>query len=144
MENDKVKDLLEIMENHNLSEISLETPDGFKIAMKKAEVISENVIVKPVEQVIVKETPKEESKTDEKRGNIVKSPMVGTFYAKPSPTANQYVDIGSTVLKGDTLCIIEAMKLMNEIESDYSGKITEILVKDGEAVEYGTPLFVIE
>ena len=144
MENDKVKDLLEIMENHNLSEISLETPDGFKIAMKKAEVISENVIVKPVEQVIVKETPKEESKTDEKRGNIVKSPMVGTFYAKPSPTANQYVDIGSTVSKGDILCIIEAMKLMNEIESDYSGKITEILVKDGEAVEYGTPLFVIE
>ena len=132
------------MENHNLSEISLETPDGFKIAMKKAEVISENVIVKPVEQVIVKETPKEESKTDEKRGNIVKSPMVGTFYAKPSPTANQYVDIVSTVSKGDTLCIIEAMKLMNEIESDYSGKITEILVKDGEAVEYGTPLFVIE
>jgi len=118
MENDKVKDLLEIMENHNLSEISLETPDGFKIAMKKAEVISENVIVKPVEQVIVKETPKEES--------------------------NQYVDIGSTVSKGDTLCIIEAMKLMNEIESDYSGKITEILVKDGETVEYGTPLFVIE
>ena len=96
MENDKVKDLLEIMENHNLSEISLETPDGFKIAMKKAEVISENVIVKPVEQVIVKETPKEESKIEEKRGNIVKSPMVGTFYAKPSPTANQYVDIGST------------------------------------------------
>ena len=117
MENDKVKELLEIMENHNLSEISLETPDGFKIAMKKAE---------------------------ERKGNIVKSPMVGTFYAKPSPTANQYVDIGSTVSKGDTLCIIEAMKLMNEIESDYSGKVTEILVKDGETVEYGTPLFVIE
>lgn len=143
MENDKVKDLLEIMETHNLSEISLETPDGFKIAMKKAEAISENVIVKPVAQVVAQETPKEE-KTEEKRGNIVKSPMVGTFYAKPSPTASQYVEIGSTVSKGDTLCIIEAMKLMNEIESDYSGKITEILVKDGEAVEYGTPLFVIE
>ena len=139
MENDKVKELLEIMENHNLSEISLETPDGFKIAMKKAEAISENVIVKPVAQVVAKETPAEERK-----GNIVKSPMVGTFYAKPSPTANQYVDIGSTVSKGDTLCIIEAMKLMNEIESDYSGKVTEILVKDGETVEYGTPLFVIE
>ena len=144
MENDKVKELLEIMENHNLSEISLETPDGFKIAMKKAEAISENVIVKPVAQVVAKETPKEEPKTEEKRGNIVKSPMVGTFYAKPSPTSNQYVDIGSTVSKGDTLCIIEAMKLMNEIESDYSGKVTEILVKDGETVEYGTPLFVIE
>ena len=105
MENDKVKDLLEIMEKHNLSEISLETPDGFKIAMKKAEAISENVIVKPVAQVVAKEIPKEEAKTEEKRGNI---------------------DIGSTVSKGDTLCIIEAMKLMNEIESDYSGKITEI------------------
>lgn len=67
MENDKVKDLLEIMENHNLSEISLETPDGFKIAMKKAEAISENVIVKPVAQVVAKETPKEESKTEEKK-----------------------------------------------------------------------------
>ena len=131
MENDKVKELLEIMENHNLSEISLETPDGFKIAMKKAETISENVIVKPVEQVVAKEEVKEEPKAEERKGNIVKSPMVGTFYAKPSPTANQYV-------------VIEAMKLMNEIESDYSGKVTEILVKDGETVEYGTPLFVIE
>ena len=144
MENDKVKELLEIMENHNLSEISLETPDGFKIAMKKAEAISENVIVKPVAQVETKEEVKEEPKAEERKGNIVKSPMVGTFYAKPSPTANQYVDIGSTVSKGDTLCIIEAMKLMNETESDYSGKVTEILVKDGETVEYGTPLFVIE
>ena len=138
MENDKVKELLEIMENHNLSEISLETPDGFKIAMKKAEAISENVIVKPVAQVVTKEEVKEEPKAEERKGNI------GTFYAKPSPTANQYVEIGSTVSKGDTLCIIEAMKLMNEIESDYSGKVTEILVKDGETVEYGTPLFVIE
>ena len=144
MENDKVKELLEIMENHNLSEISLETPDGFKIAMKKAEAISENVIVKPVAQVVTKEEVKEDPKAEESKGNRVTSPMVGTFYAKPSPTANQYVEIGSTVSKGDTLCIIEAMKLMNEIESDYSGKVTEILVKDGETVEYGTPLFVIE
>ena len=71
MENDKVKELLEIMENHNLSEISLETPDGFKIAMKKAEAISENVIVKPVAQVVAKEEVKEEPKAEERKGNIV-------------------------------------------------------------------------
>ena len=79
-----------------------------------------------------------------RKGNIVKSPMVGTFYLKPSPTSDPYVEIGKTVRKNDTLCIIEAMKLMNEIESEYEGKITEIYVKDGEPVEYGTELFCIE
>ncbi len=70
--------------------------------------------------------------------------MVGTFYLKPSPTSKPYIEIGKQVKKGETLCIIEAMKLMNEIESEYSGKVTEILVKDGETVEYGTPLVKIE
>ena len=69
--------------------------------------------------------------------------MVGTFYIKPSPTAEPYVEIGKDVKIGDTLCIIEAMKLMNEIESEFSGKILAILVKDGDIVEYGTPLFKI-
>ena len=78
------------------------------------------------------------------KGNIVKSPMVGTFYLKPSPTSNPYVEVGKEVKQGEILCIIEAMKLMNEIESEYSGKIKEILVKDGEPVEYGTDLFIIE
>ena len=81
---------------------------------------------------------------NEKKGNIIKSPMVGTFYLKPSPTAEPYIEIGKEVKKGDVLCIIEAMKLMNEIESEYTGKVTKILVKDGETVEYGTPLFRIE
>ena len=70
--------------------------------------------------------------------------MVGTFYLKPSPTSEAYVEVGKNVKKGDTLCIIEAMKLMNEIESEFEGKVKEILVKDGEAVEYGKPLFIIE
>ena len=70
--------------------------------------------------------------------------MVGTFYLKPSPTSNPYVEIGKEIKIGDTLCIIEAMKLMNEIESEYSGKVKEILVQDGEPVEFGTELFVIE
>ena len=70
--------------------------------------------------------------------------MVGTFYLKPSPTSEPFVEIGKDVKKGDTLCIIEAMKLMNEIESEYAGKIDEILVEDGKPVEYGTPLFRIK
>ena len=70
--------------------------------------------------------------------------MVGTFYLKPSPTEKPYVEIGQTIKKGETLCIIEAMKLMNEIESEYAGEIVEILVKDGETVEYGTELFKIK
>lgn len=74
----------------------------------------------------------------------VKSPMVGTFYRAPSPGAKKFVDIGSQVNIGDTLCIIEAMKLMNEIESDRAGTVKAILVEDGQPVEYGEPLFIIE
>jgi acetyl-CoA carboxylase biotin carboxyl carrier protein len=76
-------------------------------------------------------------------GNIVKSPMVGTFYRSPGPDAKPFVDVGQAVKAGDTLCIIEAMKLLNEIESEFSGSIREILVQNGQAVEYGQPLFVI-
>ena len=78
-----------------------------------------------------------------KKGKIMTSPMVGTFYLKPSPNAEPYVKVGQNVKKGDVLCIIEAMKLMNEIESEYDGIIEEILVKDAECVEYGKPLFRI-
>jgi acetyl-CoA carboxylase biotin carboxyl carrier protein len=76
--------------------------------------------------------------------NTVKSPMVGTFYRSPSPGAKKYVEIGSQISVGDTLCIIEAMKLMNEIEADRSGVVKAILVEEGQPVEYGEPLFVIE
>lgn len=76
-------------------------------------------------------------------GHVVKSPMVGTFYRAPSPDAKSFVDIGSTVSAGDTVCIIEAMKLLNEIEADKSGVIKAILVENGQPVEYGEPLFII-
>jgi len=76
-------------------------------------------------------------------GHIVKSPMVGTFYRSSSPGAAPFADIGKSVNAGDTLCIIEAMKLLNEIESDFSGTIKQILVENGQPVEYGQPLFVI-
>jgi acetyl-CoA carboxylase biotin carboxyl carrier protein len=77
------------------------------------------------------------------KGNLVKSPMVGTFYRSPSPGANAFIEIGQAVKPGDTLCIIEAMKLLNEIEAEVAGEVKEILVENGQAVEYGQPLFVI-
>jgi acetyl-CoA carboxylase biotin carboxyl carrier protein len=76
-------------------------------------------------------------------GSIVKSPMVGTFYRSPSPGAKSFVEVGHTVKPGDTLCIIEAMKLLNEIEAEVAGEIREILAENGQPVEYGQPLFVI-
>ena len=77
-------------------------------------------------------------------GHEVKSPMVGTFYRSPSPEAKSFVEVGSTVNVGDTICIIEAMKLLNEIESDKAGVVKAILIENGEPVEYGEPLFIIE
>lgn len=79
----------------------------------------------------------------EPAGHVVKSPMVGTFYRAPSPEAADFVQVGSQVKEGDTLCIVEAMKLLNEIETDKSGTVKEILVENGQPVEYGQPLFVI-
>jgi acetyl-CoA carboxylase biotin carboxyl carrier protein len=80
----------------------------------------------------------------EPKGHSLKSPMVGTFYRAPSPGAPAFVEVGQSVTKGQTLCIIEAMKLLNEIESDVSGTIKAILVENGQPVEYGQPLFLIE
>ena len=143
MEYEKIKQLIEEMGNSKLTAVDIEFPDGTKISMKKdkmQEKIIQNTSI--VENNTIENQIKEDK--NKKKGNIIKSPMVGTFYLKPSPTAEPYIEIGKEVKKGDVLCIIEAMKLMNEIESEYTGKITEILVKDGETVEYGTPLFRIE
>ncbi len=143
MEYEKIKQLIEEMGNSKLTAVDIEFPDGTKISMKKdkmQEKIIQNTSI--VENDTIENQIKEDK--NEKKGNIIKSPMVGTFYLKPSPTAEPYIEIGKEVKKGDVLCIIEAMKLMNEIESEYTGKVTEILVKDGETVEYGTPLFRIE
>lgn len=83
------------------------------------------------------------SESEAPKGHVVKSPMVGTFYRSPSPGAKPFVEIGQAVKPGDILCIIEAMKLLNEIECEVAGEVKEILVENGQAVEYGQPLFVI-
>ena len=77
-------------------------------------------------------------------GHVVKSPMVGTFYRSPSPGAASFIELGQSVKPGDTLCIIEAMKLLNEIEAEVGGTVKQILVENGQPVEYGQPLFIIE
>ena len=142
MEYEKIKQLIEEMGNSKLTEVDIEFPDGTKISMKKDKI--QETVVQAVQDtpIMIPNTTIEVQK--EEKGNIIKSPMVGIFYLKPSPVAEPYIELGKDVKKGDVLCIIEAMKLMNEIESEYTGKVTEILVKDGEAVEYGTPLLRIE
>ena len=147
MEYEKIKQLMEDMGNSKLTSIDIDFPDGTKISMKKEEkqtTIVNNVSSRNNIQEENDETKVDEKKEDSRKLNIIKSPMVGTFYLKPSPTADSYVEIGKEVKKGDTVCIVEAMKLMNEIESEFDGKIAEIYVKDGEAVGYGEPLFGIE
>lgn len=143
MEYEKIKQLMDDMGNSRLTSINIDFPDGTKISMKKDS--GEVVVIDTKETSKQKNIPNKDAKEEiTQKGNIVKSPMVGTFYIKPSPNDRPYVEIGTEVKKGDTLCIIEAMKLMNEIESEFTGKVKEILVKDGEAVEYGTDLFIIE
>lgn len=135
MEYEAITKLMESVANSKLTEVNIDFPDGTKVSMKKG---NENLNKEYTSEEKV--VPKQEISLDTK---IIKSPMVGTFYLKPTPNSKPYVEEGETIKKGETLCIIEAMKLMNEIESEFSGKIEEILVKDGDMVEYGTPLFRI-
>ena len=142
MNYDDIKKLIDDMGNSKIDELKIEFPDGIKISMKKDKTPVAPIVpaAEPVQHISVPE--KKEIVQEEYK--IVKSPMVGTFYSKSSPDAKPYVQVGSKVKKGDILCIVEAMKLMNEIESEFDGTIVEVLVKDGEMVEYGKPLFRIK
>ena len=148
MEYEKIKQLMEDMGNSKLTSLDIDFPDGTKIRMKKDE-----------KQVVIANTNNEVKKNEDEKNhkvenvpilnekisrNIITSPMVGTVYLKPSPDSNSYVEVGQNIKKGDVVCIVEAMKLMNEIESEFDGEVIEILVEDGEAVEYGKPLFAIK
>ncbi len=143
MEYEKIKELMVDMSNSQLSEINIDFSDGTKIIMKKNVQNEKTVSERTNEQNLYEECKVKKDNEKCIAGMIVKSPMVGTFYTKSSPTSKPYVEVGDCIKKGDTLCIIEAMKLMNELESEFTGKVEEILVEDGEVVEYGTPLFRI-
>jgi len=142
MKFDAVEKLIELLKKHELHQIAIED-GGTKISVTaKGAQVAEARVAK-VTDVVASATPVSAA-TKPVRGKVVKSPFVGTFYSAPSPGADVFVELGKRVKKGDTLCIIEAMKLMNEIEAERDGTITEILVDNEQLVEFDQPLFVIE
>ncbi|MBE7705826.1 MAG: acetyl-CoA carboxylase biotin carboxyl carrier protein [Cyanobacteria bacterium SIG30] len=136
--------LTKLVNDNDLSELSLQ--DGDKsITLKKANNVVSQVAPVVSAPIAVEEVAKEETVSEIKTNRTaITSPMVGSFYVAPSPSAEPFVRVGDTVAAGQVVCIIEAMKLMNEIESEVSGKITQICVQDGQSVEYGQVLMYVE
>ena len=147
----KVKKLMELLEESGMAEIEIkEGEESVKISrygaspvpslMPAQSLVPQQPVSTPAPVATSPVVPAE----NQTSGQSIVSPMVGTFYSAPSPTAKPFVTIGQKINQGDTVGIIEAMKIMNQIEADQSGTVTEILIKDGEAVEFGQPLIVIE
>ncbi len=145
----EIKELIKIFDKSGLSKLKLKEND-FEIAMQKGS--EEQVVVSqaPTPAVSVQtpaaqpEQPQENLEAAKKKGEYITSPMVGTFYRAPSPDSPPFVKVGDVVSKGQTIGIIEAMKIFNEIEAEFDCKILEILVEDGQPVEYDMPLFLVE
>lgn len=138
---DYVEKLAKVLADNSLTEISLEDGEQAITLRKEVMGVAAAPVAAPVAQP-VQAAPAEAKEV--KKGKPLTSPMVGTFYSAPSPDAEPFVKVGQTVKEGDVVCIVEAMKLMNEIESEFSGKITEICVQDGQPVEFGQVLMYIE
>lgn len=151
---DEIKELIATLDNSSLTNLEITCKTGEKLCLKKrikennVPVVVANSNITPVQSTFSDSTQEKntEISVEEKRpvGKTINCPMVGVFYVAPSPDAEPYVSVGSKVNKGDVICIIEAMKLMNEVTATESGTIKEILVEDGNLVEFGQPLFVIE
>ena len=148
----KLKTLIDLVSESNISELEITETEG-KVRIVKgggaAPVQYVQTLAAPQAATApaatgVAAAPAAEAAPAAPAGHAVKSPMVGTFYRSSSPGAAAFVEVGSKVNEGDTICIIEAMKILNEIEADKSGTITQILGENGQAVEYGQPLFIIE
>jgi acetyl-CoA carboxylase biotin carboxyl carrier protein len=140
-----IQELADLLSENSLTEISVKDGDKEVVIKKEKEVVA------GVSTAMVSASIPASSGADafvctpiEKKGKPVTSPMVGTFYKSPSPDAKPFVEVGSTIKEGQVVCIIEAMKLMNEIEADASGKIIEICVEDGQPVEFGQVLMYVE
>lgn len=142
-----IEKLAKVLADNSLTEISLE--DGEQAITLRNEVVGVTAapvvaapVAQPAAQPAQASAPAEQKEV--KKGKPLTSPMVGTFYSAPSPDADPFVKVGQTIKEGDVVCIVEAMKLMNEIESEFSGKIVEICVQDGQPVEFGQVLMYIE
>jgi len=146
----KLKKLIDLVQESGIGEIEI-TEGEEKVRITRQSAAAPAMMMAPQMQPMAfggpaaaPAAPAAEPPPPEPKGHQLKSPMVGTFYRAPSPGAPSFVEIGQSVTKGQTLCIIEAMKLLNEIESDATGTIKAILVENGQPVEYGQPLFLIE
>lgn len=141
-----IQELAKILKTNELTEISLENEDGAITIRKDVIVAPGTVAAVPSAAPVQTAAPKavEAATVEVKKGTPIVSPMVGTFYTSPSPDAKPFVTVGQTVSKGDKVCIIEAMKLMNEIEAEVAGKVVEICVQDGQPVEFGQVLMYVE
>lgn len=146
-----IKKLIKILESSEVTDLEVEE-NGTRVKLAKKVRITQSVSM-PQPQVVpsISVVPAASAKAEEKKSvdenaglHEIKSPIVGTFYRAPAPDADAYVQVGDLVSAGSVLCIVEAMKLMNEIESDVSGKIIKILVENGKPVEYNQPLFLIQ
>ena len=145
----KLKTLIDLVSESNVSELEITEAEG-KVRIVKSSgaplVMQQPVamVAAPAPVAGTPAAPVAEAAPAAPAGHAVKSPMVGTFYRSSAPGAKAYVEVGSVVKEGETICIIEAMKILNEIEADKSGTVTKILSENGQAVEYGQPLFIIE
>ncbi|EDP6183262.1 TPA: acetyl-CoA carboxylase biotin carboxyl carrier protein [Campylobacter jejuni] len=149
MTKEEIKELVNLFAEANISKIKIKEQDGFEIELERdmccdapAPVCPPVPAPQPINVSVVNEAQPSQSAKSNKPS--INSPMVGTFYQAPSPGAAPFVKVGSTVKKGDTIAIIEAMKIMNEIEAEFDCRIAEILVADGQPVEFGMPLFAVE
>lgn len=142
----KLKTLIELVENSGIAELEINEGEERVRITRSTPAAAVHQVVAPAPQAVAATAPAAAPAAAEPaapEGHVVKSPMVGTFYRSPSPGAKAFADIGQNVNAGDTLCIIEAMKLLNEIEADKAGVIKAILVENGQPVEFGQPLFII-
>ena len=140
----KIKKLIEMLQDSDLKEIEVSQGDeSVRISRDNRPHTAEPIIQKQVVHEASNIVSQEEMPQEEVKGNKVTSPIVGTFYRKPSPDKDPFIKVGDEVQEGDILCIIEAMKMMNEIKSDFSGKVVSIDVEDGQPVEYGQHIITI-
>ena len=146
----KLKTLIDLVSESNVSELEITEAEGKVRIVKSGGNVVQQYVPAPMQAPAAQapvaapaaELPAPPAAAP--AGHVVKSPMVGTFYRSSSPGAKAFVEVGSQIKEGETICIIEAMKILNEIEADKSGTVTRILGENGQAVEYGQPLFVIE
>ncbi|MFA5668399.1 MAG: acetyl-CoA carboxylase biotin carboxyl carrier protein [Balneolaceae bacterium] len=149
-----IKSILTLISESDVNEVAIEEGD-FKIKVKKSADIEQVTYSQPMAQQSYAQAPAaspaasapastEAAPKPAAEGEVINSPIVGTYYKSPSPGSDPFLNIGDKVNKGQTLCIVEAMKIMNEIEAEFSGTVVEILVTDGQAVEFDQPLFIIK